>query len=147
MPRKKKSKAKAEPNISKTKRRKSKTIPSSSVKKSSQTKRKRKKEKKFIWKDPKNYPFYVSLFGYFLFIIEIVFYWLLSENISSFLGLLLKNLIREPYIPTIIGLLFLLPINTYLTGTKSNFRKVSLVGYFLLLRNIAHLLFIFLSYS
>jgi hypothetical protein len=147
MPRKKKTKVKTEPNVPKTKRGKSNTIPSSSTKKSYKIKRKRNKEKKFAWKDPKNYPFYISLFGYFLFTIEIIFYWLLSENVSSFLGLLLKNLIREPYIPTIIGLLFLLPINTYLTGTKSNFRKVSLVGYFLLLRNIAHFLFILLSYS
>jgi hypothetical protein len=155
MPAKKREEVKTEQTLSKNKpsskkkTKRGKTISHLPPKKnlSKKTKRNQKIDKKFTWRNPKNYPFYISLIGYYLFIVEVIFYWFLSEkNIFSFLGLLFRNVIREPYVPTIIGVLFLLPINTYLTGTQSNFRKASLVGYFFLLRDIAHLLFIFLSY-
>ncbi|PLS19107.1 hypothetical protein CVD28_01485 [Bacillus sp. M6-12] len=100
------------------------------------------KKKKRHWNDTYYYPFYLSLIGYLMFSFELLLNWFLAEDVPQFLGIIFKNLIREPYVPTIIGAMFLLPVHTYVKGMRSAFPRITLIGFFFIARNIAHLTFL-----
>jgi hypothetical protein len=100
------------------------------------------KRKKSHWTDTKYLFFYTSIFGYLLFAGELLFYWFLTEEWKSFFELFFKNLVREPYVPTVIGGMFLLPLHTYLQGMKYPLKKSTLIGFFFIVKSIAHLTFL-----
>lgn len=106
---------------------------------------KKKGKKKRTSKNTRTYRLlHLSIFGYSMFFIELIIYWLLTKDIELFLEKVINPPIREPYLSTVIGFLFILPLHTYLKGNDYSFKAVILIGFFFIVRNIVDVLFSFM---